>query len=150
MARPHHQYPGRKDWRGWRTGRLVVLEYAYSKPDYRGHPQAYWRCICDCGGANGLPGERIVRRDHLFDGDAISCGCLRRENINLQGISAELPEGAWDRDTFSKRAFRERRRKERTKISAEFANKLLKRMGREGQAILKEVFEEGELRAESE
>lgn len=54
-----------KDISGNRYGKLVVIEYAWSKKK-----QTLWRCKCDCGN------EYIGTRDHLVSGNTRSCGCL--------------------------------------------------------------------------
>jgi hypothetical protein len=51
---------------GRRFGKLVVLEYAYSK----GKP--YWKCKCDCGN------EKVINGGDLKLGKRMSCGCFTR------------------------------------------------------------------------
>ena len=63
------------DMVGERFGRLVVLCRAGSD----GSGRARWRCRCDCGG------EIVTLRQTLREGDAKSCGCLRRENARAIG-----------------------------------------------------------------
>lgn len=58
------------DLTGQRFGRLTVLQKA--KTDGR---ITRWLCRCDCGN------EKVVRRDHLLNGNASSCGCYRIESI---------------------------------------------------------------------
>ena len=57
------------DRTGERYGKLVVLEYAYSK-----NRKAYWRCRCDCGN------EKIVSGTNMQSGNTRSCGCGEAEN----------------------------------------------------------------------
>jgi hypothetical protein len=59
----------KKDIRGQKFGRLLVLELA-GKSKNRTYN---WRCRCDCGE------EIIVRGDQLRDGHTQSCGCFNQE-----------------------------------------------------------------------
>lgn len=56
-----------KDLTGVRFGKLTVVSL-----EKRVNNKTYWKCICDCGGS------RIVRSDHLNNGDVTDCGCYRR------------------------------------------------------------------------
>jgi hypothetical protein len=58
----------RKDITGQRFGRLVAINYAYSK-----NGRAYWHCKCDCGN------EIITMAQNLYRGFTHSCGCLAKE-----------------------------------------------------------------------
>lgn len=60
----------RKDLTGLKSGRLVVLHYAYSEGK---RSRAYWQCKCDCGN------EKVVVADSLISGRTKSCGCLQKE-----------------------------------------------------------------------
>lgn len=57
------------DLTGQRFGRLVVIE----RTENSAQGGARWLCRCDCGN------EKIVHRRELLNGDARSCGCLRKE-----------------------------------------------------------------------
>jgi 5-methylcytosine-specific restriction endonuclease McrA len=54
------------DLSGRQFGRLTVIR----KSDRERH----WICICQCGS------ETCVRKDHLINGDTLSCGCFNQEN----------------------------------------------------------------------
>ena len=58
------------DLTGQRFGRLVVIEKAPSNGSI-----TRWVCRCDCGTV------KIVRRDHLVNGDTSSCRCFQLESI---------------------------------------------------------------------
>lgn len=61
-----------KDLTGQRFGRLVVI--GRQPKESR---KAYWICQCDCGNM------KTVRSDILQEGRTKSCGCLKREQDNL-------------------------------------------------------------------
>ena len=65
------------DMTGQRFGILTVIDRAASKP---GDRNALWRCLCDCGN------ERVATGSALRRGYCVSCGCLRRKNMELQYI----------------------------------------------------------------
>lgn len=92
--------PGRKpppnrlvEMVGQKFGCLTVVS---REPRARG--QAYWRCVCDCGG------EKVTAGQSLRIGATTSCGCLRpdrsRKNATRHGHAAtgkETPEyKAWN------------------------------------------------------
>ena len=54
---------------GNRYTRLVVKEKASQK--------ASWLCVCDCGT------EKVVRKQALETGHVKSCGCLKRDNLEV-------------------------------------------------------------------
>ena len=58
------------DLTGQKFGRLLVIEYAYTKDK-----RAYWKCKCDCGN------EVIASSKLLRNGSTQSCGCLRKEYL---------------------------------------------------------------------
>lgn len=60
-----------KDETGKTYGRLAVIGQAPSR-----NSLAYWRCRCECG-ADVVTQGRLLR-----NGDAVSCGCKRRENVD--------------------------------------------------------------------
>lgn len=62
-----------KDEVGKKYGRLTVIERAGSNAS----GYALWKCKCDCGN------ECIARGDCLRSGQTKSCGCLRKEAINI-------------------------------------------------------------------
>lgn len=81
-----------KDETGNRYGRLVVLEYAGTRPNHRGG--AVWKCRCDCGN------ETVVWSGSLRGGDTRSCGCLSRElsskrSSTRDGLSCTAEYRAW-------------------------------------------------------
>lgn len=56
----------RHDITGFRSGKLVVTQYAYTKAE-----KAYWHCRCDCGT------ETVKWSGYLKRKTVKSCGCLR-------------------------------------------------------------------------
>lgn len=57
-----------------RFGRLVVAQLVDAGTTHgRPNSQSKWLCRCDCGG------QRVVKAHHLFRGEALSCGCAKRE-----------------------------------------------------------------------
>lgn len=56
---------------GNQYGRLLVIK---KDNNYKKH-RSYWICKCSCGNF------KIVRQDHLLNGDTKSCGCLEKENL---------------------------------------------------------------------
>ena len=69
---------GFTDLSGQKFGRLLVIEYAYSKKGRR-----CWRCRCDCG--------KFVDVDthSLTTGNTKSCGCLKRETVRNFNIKTK-------------------------------------------------------------
>lgn len=65
------------DLTGGRFGRLRVLSRAPN--DARG--RVIWRCVCDCGEASDVLGQR------LRTGETRSCGCLARDRIGALNAS---------------------------------------------------------------
>ena len=65
--------PAKLNLSGHRFGRLLVLSEADNKPNGK----SQWHCRCDCG-QNPLVGTAEMR-----NGEATSCGCLRRETTGL-------------------------------------------------------------------
>ena len=66
------------DLSGQKFGRLLVLEYAYSKNGRR-----YWKCQCDCG-------KFIDVNTHsLSTGNTKSCGCLKRDTTRKTNIETK-------------------------------------------------------------
>lgn len=59
-----------RDLTGQRFGKLIALEYAYSKNKNR-----YWKCQCDCGAIT------YVTTSSLVTGNTKSCGCLHSETV---------------------------------------------------------------------
>jgi len=60
----------RKDESGKKFGRLIVMDYAYTKKN-----RAYWNCICDCGNKSVVDGIR------LRGGITQSCGCYNVDKV---------------------------------------------------------------------
>lgn len=72
---------GRKriDITGQRFGRLTTIEFFHINK--WGNP--YWLCACNCGN------EKIFRGADLKNGATKSCGCLRKEQLQLpEGVAA--------------------------------------------------------------
>lgn len=65
-----------RDLAGEEFGKWKVISYAYTK---QGKSQGipYWNCICDCGK------EQIVSGKMLKGGQSKSCGCSRKENVEI-------------------------------------------------------------------
>lgn len=75
-----------KDMRGFRNGRLTVIEPV----DQRGTQGGIlWRCHCDCGGEKVVPGTNLRKGDK----GTRSCGCLTREENARRGKA----DGAWNK-----------------------------------------------------
>lgn len=55
---------------GWKFGRLEVVSFSCIRSG-----KTIWRCRCECGK------EIEKRADSLKAGEAMSCGCLRREKL---------------------------------------------------------------------
>lgn len=72
----------RSDITGMRFGRLLVLEYVYSKDN-----ATYWKCLCDCGN------EHVTKLNSLKRGATSSCGCLLRELATELGLKAKKELG---------------------------------------------------------
>lgn len=62
----------KKDLKGQRFGKLVVLEYAGKKKS-GAQNKTLWKCICDCGN------EKIVDAGSLKSGYTSSCGCYHKK-----------------------------------------------------------------------
>ena len=69
----------RKSLMGKVYGRLMVVGEAESRMESSGK-RLYWPCKCECGN------ETVVSGVHLVSGHTQSCGCLRDEKIQQQGI----------------------------------------------------------------
>jgi len=65
--KPQMEY--KKDLRGLRFGRLVVVEYAGKER----HGHSMWLCRCDCGS------QKVVSGNCLGVGSTRSCGCLDKD-----------------------------------------------------------------------
>lgn len=74
------RFPMRKDVKGRRFGRWLVIEFSHV--DHRN--RAMWECKCDCGK------ESVVAGSALLAGTSKSCGCLKLDNLR---ISKSLPKG---------------------------------------------------------
>jgi hypothetical protein len=83
----------RKDLTGKKFGKLIVIEYAYSKG------YAYWRCKCDCGN------ENIVRSSHLLLGAVKTCGCSWSENGRKTIIFAQAANKKYDEKIVKSRLY---------------------------------------------
>lgn len=64
------------DLTGQRFGRLVVV----SMTSKRISNSVVWKCLCDCGNTC------FVSEMNLINGNTKSCGCLRKENVQLNSI----------------------------------------------------------------
>jgi len=62
------------DISGKRFGRLIAVEPV----EKRSGGSVVWKCRCDCGKENEYPVKT------LLEGKAVSCGCIKRENNELQ------------------------------------------------------------------
>lgn len=70
-----------EDLTGKRFGKLIVLEYAYSKNKTR-----HWKCLCDCGNYS-YPSSNSLSMGHTK-----SCGCLNYEPTSTtHGLSKKTP-----------------------------------------------------------
>ena len=66
--------PQRRDYTGYRFGKLVVLEKAPSRNNH-----TYWLCQCDCGN------KKEIQTSHLTSGASTSCGCAGGINNRTDG-----------------------------------------------------------------
>lgn len=64
---------------GTRYGNLVVLSRAKDRVYPSGRRETMWKCKCDCGG------ETITAESRLKSGKTRSCGCKKRQILNLEG-----------------------------------------------------------------
>ena len=62
-----------KDLRGYRFGRLTVIDFAEHEKRGEWDRSKYFYCICDCGK------EYIARGHNLLSGSCKSCGCLVKD-----------------------------------------------------------------------
>ena len=71
----------REDITGQRFGRLVALEFSHKDKNRK----TYWDFQCDCGNI------KTLRTDTVKNGSIQSCGCLKREqdNINLNRTGSQ-------------------------------------------------------------
>ena len=76
-----------EDLSGRRFGRLTVLCRAKDYVSPKGKRFAVFLCRCDCGV------EVKVRRDHLINGNIVSCGCKRAEDAKAR--ARELGKRRW-------------------------------------------------------
>ncbi|MDD3019487.1 MAG: hypothetical protein PHX61_00740 [Alphaproteobacteria bacterium] len=65
---------GKKDLRGQRFGRLVVVSESPKRTKSRG---VYWLCQCDCGKVKEIASQSLIR------GFTTSCGCYNKE-VNIK------------------------------------------------------------------
>ena len=65
------------DLRGYRFGRLTVIDFAESNSKRKSDRAKYFYCLCDCGN------EHIVKGYSLTAGKCKSCGCLQRESAKI-------------------------------------------------------------------
>ena len=69
----------RKDEVGNKYGKLLVIDYAYTKEN-----KSYWNCLCDCGNIVQVQGP------HLRSGNTKSCGTCSRTSIGEDKIKEIL------------------------------------------------------------
>lgn len=70
-----------EDLTGKRFGKLMVIEYAYTKNKTR-----YWKCLCDCGKIS-YPSSNSLNMGHTK-----SCGCLNHvPTTETHGLSKKTP-----------------------------------------------------------
>lgn len=78
----------RDDLTNQRYGHLTVLGISGKTP--RG--QSIWGCLCDCGN------HKDVRGYHLKGEKIRSCGCLKRETVNIKWSGCgEIARWVWNR-----------------------------------------------------
>lgn len=73
----------RIDLTGKRFGRLVVVDYAFTKDN-----KAYWNCICDCGNTCVKKGSNL-----MYDVTK-SCGCLHKEQLQQRNTLSAKWKGS--------------------------------------------------------
>lgn len=65
------------DLRGYRFGRLIVIDFTEPEHRRKGDRSKYFYCICDCGN------ETITSSHNLKGGVCKSCGCLQKEAAKI-------------------------------------------------------------------
>lgn len=65
------------DITGNKYNMLTVLRYDHSSDD---KGRSYWLCKCDCGN------EKVILSDSLKNGNTKSCGCLKKQNNQTNGL----------------------------------------------------------------
>jgi hypothetical protein len=63
--------------KGFRSGRLVVIEKSDVRIITSTESRCGWLCLCDCGN------KKVVLASKLLNGKIQSCGCLKNEVANL-------------------------------------------------------------------
>lgn len=72
-ARRESSYARRKNLKGKRFGRLVVLDEEPKLIGTGGRKRVHWHCKCDCGN------DLWVMAHHLLNGHTVSCGCYNKD-----------------------------------------------------------------------
>lgn len=79
---------------GQKFGRLTVIEKVGYKRSNSGYEDIVWKCICDCGNLT----QTIT--PYLKKGVTKSCGCLKRETLELHNFKHGLTNtklfGIWE------------------------------------------------------
>ena len=68
---------------GKRFGKLIVVNEGYV-PEKTKKKRPYWKCICDCGK------EVNIKADYLRSGDVHSCGCFRKERLEINLLNQKF------------------------------------------------------------
>jgi hypothetical protein len=58
------------DLTGKKYGRLIVVSFSHTNKN------AYWNCVCDCGGKTIVTGNNLKRLK------TVSCGCYKKEYVS--------------------------------------------------------------------
>ena len=66
------------DITGNKYGHLTVVRRGHDLIKKNGKKEPRWVCLCDCGN----PNEVEVLGYNLKNGNSVSCGCLRKENVS--------------------------------------------------------------------
>lgn len=76
---------GLQDLTGNKYGRLIAVKLS----DKRSGRKTYWECVCNCGN------KKVVRTDSLKSGLIRSCGCLKKEQdeVNFKDSKFKTTHG---------------------------------------------------------
>jgi hypothetical protein len=66
-----------KDLEGRKFNRTTIVSFSHTIST-KHETRYYWKCLCDCGK------EHIADVRSMFRGDVESCGCLRKEKLEIR------------------------------------------------------------------
>ena len=68
-----------RDLRGFRVGRLQVIELSHVTPGVK--HAAMWRCLCDCGNKTIVSASNLTRKFKPGSQPVQSCGCYLHDSV---------------------------------------------------------------------